>query len=174
MYEHERRKGLSLRGGDRRGLLWIIGWSEVPGHLPVRYAGTFEAAKGYEEVRLERFQSSGGCQPAITQRRRALTRCSLLSWRATTVARPQAVCPVIRVPSSLQRKCSRQVWRRGLKRDTRSPLSGSVPCVCVPLWPLHNGQASQRFSSVEEPPAAWGMICSTCMGMAVYACGVKQ
>jgi hypothetical protein len=47
-------------------------------------------------------------------------------------------------------------------------------CVWVPLWPLHKGQANQRFSSVEGPPAAWGMMCSTCMGIAVWLCGVRQ
>jgi hypothetical protein len=46
-------------------------------------------------------------------------------------------------------------------------VSGSMECVLVALELLHSGQASQRFSSADVPPAARGMICSTCIGMAV-------
>jgi hypothetical protein len=74
-----------------------------------------------------RTQSTGGCQPALIHSRRTRTAMSLLSCSAATVARPEAVRPTIREPSSLQEKCRLQRWRRGLKSLTWRPELGSPP-----------------------------------------------
>ena len=72
-------------------------------------------------------EGDGGCQPALTQARRTKTAMRLFSWRLMTVARPQGVRPRMRVPSSLQVKCSHQDCCRGLNSGTRCPVSGSSP-----------------------------------------------
>ena len=120
------------------------------------------------------FLYDGGCQPASTHRRLARTRCSLFIRSATTVARPVGDIPSIKRPPSLHRKCSSHICRRGSKRATFSPQTGSVAVVWAPLNPLQKGHASHRLSGEESPPAAIGMMCSTCIGMAVKLCGVRQ
>lgn len=65
-------------------------------------------------AQLRSRSSSGGCQPARTQRLRAATSIGRFSCRATIVARPLGVRPSIREPSTLQPKCSRQGCVRGL------------------------------------------------------------
>ena len=52
--------------------------------------------------------SSGGCQPALTQRFRALTTVELFIFNTSIVARPQDDNPVILVLLSSQLKCSFQ------------------------------------------------------------------
>ena len=53
--------------------------------------------------------SCGGCHPARAQRRRAGRMNSLFKRKATTVARPDGVRPIVLLPSSLQRKWSDHV-----------------------------------------------------------------
>jgi hypothetical protein len=57
----------------------------------------------------------GGYKPALTQIFLALTACSKFNRKANTVARPQAVLPIISVWLSLNSKCSLQACCRGLK-----------------------------------------------------------
>lgn len=117
---------------------------------------------------------SGGCQPAATHCRRTITAMGLFSCSQTTVARPQGVTPRIRVPFSLQRKCSDHFCCRGLKKLVRIPVSGSTPSVCEPLKLLHNRHASQRFSSSSVLPRALGTICSISSGPKTSHCGLRQ
>lgn len=97
-------------------------------------------------------QSCGGCQPTSTQRRRACMRRGVLSRRATTVARPTGVNPMICTPSSLQAKCSDQTCVRGLNSTVSCRVSGSCAVVWTPLALLHTEHANQRFSSTDGPP----------------------
>jgi hypothetical protein len=118
--------------------------------------------------------SSGGWQPAATHSRLTMTASTWLSCSATTVARPQAVCPMMRVPSSFHRKCLDQRWRRGLNSLTRRPVSGSRAYVCVPLKPLHSRHASHRLSSSSVPPRTFGIIWSISSDPRTYRCELWQ
>ena len=100
----------------------------------------------------------------LAQIERAPTIREWLSFSATTVARPQAVSPIIIAPSSLQAKCSPQRCWRGLNNDTFSPDSGSVACVWACLYPLQEAQARHRLSSVVAPPLARGLMWSISHG----------
>ncbi len=101
--------------------------------------------------------SLGGCQPTATHACLARTRVGRLRWRALTVARPVGVAPMIKHPSSDQRKCSCQSWCRGLNNLTTSPLAASSNAIRQPLESLHSEQASQRLSSSVMPPRASGI-----------------
>jgi hypothetical protein len=116
----------------------------------------------------------GGCQPAPTHSRLTITAMALFSRSAMTVARPHAVRPMTRVPSSLQAKCCSHFCRRGLNSLTRFPVSGSNARVCVPLKPLYILQARQRLSSSSVPPTACGIICSISSFPKTYLFGLRQ
>ena len=88
----------------------------VAGTTPLR----FEVA---EMLNLPYAQSPGGCQSRATHKVRASTTYSLLSRRATTVARPIGVNPTICVPPLAQVKCPAHSWVRGLNRGTNSPVA---------------------------------------------------
>ena len=118
--------------------------------------------------------SSGGCNPALTQCWRAVTTVALFIRNASTVARPQAVLPIIRVPSSLHAKCCDHFWRRGLNNDIRRPVSKSRACVWVPLNSLQLRHDSQRFSSSDVPPYTSGVMCSTVNDIPDTASRVNQ
>jgi hypothetical protein len=118
--------------------------------------------------------SSGGCNPALTQCWRAVTTVALFIRSASIVARPQAVLPMIRVPSSLHAKCCDHRWRRGLNNGTRRPVSTSRACVWAPLNSLQLRHDSQRFSLSEVPPYTSGIMCSTVNGIPDTASRVNQ
>ncbi len=96
--------------------------------------------------------SVGGCQPAPTQPRLAITKEDRFNLSKATVARPSAVHPTIMVPSSDHAKCLLQMSRRGLKSRTKSPVTGSRPATRSSLVSLQREQAIQRFSSSPSPP----------------------
>lgn len=96
----------------------------------------------------------------LTHTLRVATTSGRLNLSATTVARPQAVKPAISVPSSLQTKCSVHRCWRGLYSAVISPDSGSSPSTRSDLKPLQATHARQRFSSVEAPPLACGIMWS--------------
>ncbi len=91
--------------------------------------------------------SLGGCQPTATHTCLASTSVGRLRWRATTVALPVGVKPMIKHPSPDQRKCSCQSGCRGLNNLTTSPLVGSSNAIRQFLESLQSEQASQRLSS---------------------------
>jgi hypothetical protein len=78
---------------------------------------------------------------------------------ARAVALPVGVSPTISSPSS--RKWSSQASRRGLKRGTMRPDSGSIPVRFGPLCRLQWLQARARFSESSTPPCCRGTICPT-------------
>src|SRR5689334_22175412 len=102
----------------------------------------------------------GGCQPAAIHSPRTMTAMALLSWRTSTLVRPQAESPTMWSPPSLHAKCSSHDCRLGSKSGTVDPVVGSTPCVLVPLKLLQSRHASQRFCSSSVPPCARGMMCS--------------
>jgi hypothetical protein len=104
----------------------------------------------------------GGCFPSKTQSRRNLTHFGSFNFRASTVARPQEVRPMMRVPSLLQRKCLSHFCLRGLNKGTTCPVSGSIPDTWIPLFRLHRLHAMQRFRSSFVPPFTNGMMWSIC------------
>ncbi len=119
-------------------------------------------------------QRSGGCQPAAAHSLLTIIAIVLLSRSAMTVARPHAVRPTIRVPSSLHLKCRVHLCRRGLNNPICFALRGSRARVCVRLKPLHIRQASPRFVSLSFPPAALGMMWSISSLPKTYLCGLRQ
>lgn len=116
----------------------------------------------------------GGCQPAATHSCLTIIAIVLLIRSATTVARPQAVRPRIRVPSRLHLKCRGHLCRRGLNNPICFAARGSSARVCVPLKPLHIRQERQRFSSVSVPPAFLGLMWSISSLPKTYLCGLWQ
>jgi hypothetical protein len=130
--------------------------------------------RGYNGVKLKGTQSSGGCRPTLTQMERAETARGWLSFRVTTVTSPQAVSPMMVVPSSLQAKCSCQRCWRGLNSTTSSPDSGSAACVLARLYPLQEAQARHKLSAVVGPPLARGMIWSISHGRPLSHSEVRQ
>ena len=74
-------------------------------YIHVRKPNPSDAEAGY-------LSSVGGCHPAKTQNRRAATTYSLFMCSASTIARPEGVKPITRVPSALHRKCSYHICAR--------------------------------------------------------------
>ena len=102
----------------------------------------------------------GGCTPNAIIKRRKLTTTSRFKSKLFTVACPVAVMPMIRRKSSLHRKWSLHISRRGWNSGTRFLLSGSIAVVFVYFLPLQPRQASARLSGSSVPPKALGTICS--------------
>ena len=48
-----------------------------------------------------------------------------------------------------------------LKRETSAPVSGSMPVIWGPLYPLHRSQASATPAGSSDPPCCFGTMCST-------------
>ena len=111
---------------------------------------------------------------ARTHSRRAVTENILFSFKATTVARPLAVSPMIWVASGLHLKCRDHFCRRGLKRRTVRFVTGSCACVCGPLKLLHERQESQRFPSSSPPPRTAGRMCSISNSHGSNRWGLRQ
>ena len=82
-----------------RQLIRLIGVL-VPRRLRADWRQEWEAELRYREALLARVGSaySAGCNPKVTQSERRLTIRSLFIFRASTVARPVAVSPTMRVP----------------------------------------------------------------------------
>jgi hypothetical protein len=117
---------------------------------------------------------SGRGSPAARSNRRKLTSSGRLRCNASTVARPIAVRPMIRVKSLLHSKCSDHRWRRGLNSGTMRPVCGSRACVFVYLRALHQGHAQARLSNVVVPPASRGLMCSQWKAALVRFAGQQQ
>ena len=66
--------------------------------------GGYASARECRCLGNRRAHSSGGCQPILTQRRRASTITALFIFKAMTVARPMAVKPITCVPEAPQSK----------------------------------------------------------------------
>jgi hypothetical protein len=86
----------------------------------------------WESTRMIHY-SFGGCSPTAKSTRRKLTNPERLSCRASIVALPVAVNPIINVKSSFQVKCSFQRCWRGLNKGAVNPVTGSVAVIRTPL-----------------------------------------
>ena len=97
------------------------------------YPAPSPCAGQHARGRRTEHHTSGGCQPALTHRRRARTIVRLFICNVATVARPQGVRPTICVLFSSQAKWSCQRCRKGWNRGVVSPVRGSMPVCRAPL-----------------------------------------
>jgi hypothetical protein len=120
----------------------------------------FNAGGLFSTVSLFWIYQLGGCSWALVSRRRRFITLERFSFRATIVARPQAVIPIIWVKSGLHWKWSFQAVDRGLNSGVSCWVSGSMKLVLICLLPLQPWQAQARLSKVLSPPDCLGSVWS--------------
>lgn len=116
----------------------------------------------------------GGCSPMAIRACRRLVNGRRFSFKASTVARPMAVLPMIKVNVSSQIKCSSQLIVRRLNKEESCNETGSINAVLSDLIILHPRQAKAKLKKSLEPFLESGRICSMENGSVVKSAGLLQ
>lgn len=96
------------------------------------------------------------------------------SFKASIVARPIAVLPIIEVNVSSHIKCSSHNIVRGLNKEETCNETGSINSVLSDLIILHPRQANAKLRKSFEPFLESGRICSMENGSVVKSAELLQ